>query len=953
MALITHQGISAALADLRPNPATLKGRLLSLIHSYCPTDERLAEIDSIPAEDLIRQLWEVDDPAEIHQKKKNLSSLKSSINKDLKNLARQGKNPEGLIISRDNVFTISEEHKDDLLQKLGLSGALAPKDILTLMRGILDSVMQGDGRQEAASLLKEIDKTREMIARAAGMGDAPRHLALGTEIGDAAADTPVDGAASAETVTAADGGGSAASAGLAGGETAGTGTDTSAEVVGGNEVEPAALELLDNEEVELLDETEIIEQEIEITDDIASSPADGLDGGELAGTGIDTGAELPGGNEGEPAVDEWLADEDFELLDEAEVPEQEPEIADDIMAGPADGLAGGELAGTGTDTGTELPGGAEDGPTVDECLADEDFELLDEAEVPEQEPEIADDIMAGPNDGLDGAGLAGTGTDTGTELPGETEAGPAALELLDNEEVELLDETEIIEQETEIADDIEGGPNDGLDGNGLDGTGTDTGAELPGGTEDGLAALNLLDNEEVELLDEAEVQEQEPEIADDIMAGPADGLAGAGLAGTGTDTGTELHGGAEAEPAALELLDNEEVELLDETEIIEQETEIADDIASGPDDGLAGGELAGTGTDTGTELPGGAEAEPAVDEWLADEEVELLDEAEVLEQETEIIDEEETTTVGEMGATDAGQRDTARPLDLSHYIEPDEALASPPETLTESHDDYIAQILERFMPKFIKIPAGYYPTGRDQPAYNERPARKIFLQSFYIAQLPVTNDLFDFFVRETGYETDAERAGFGNVVEGRVSSRIDPDTGRIVLSINRGTSSQRTRGANWRHPAGPGTSLENKGNHPVVQVSRHDALAFAAWAGKRLPGEDEWEAAARGPAGLLFPWGNEWQGELANTEAALTGDTTPVIRHGKPSMSPFGLYDLLGNVFEWTASVHTPSRPVSNRTPPVYVLKGGCWTSKAAITMAARLLEPDTWSNIIGFRCAV
>ncbi len=85
------------------------------------------------------------------------------------------------------------------------------------------------------------------------------------------------------------------------------------------------------------------------------------------------------------------------------------------------------------------------------------------------------------------------------------------------------------------------------------------------------------------------------------------------------------------------------------------------------------------------------------------------------------------------------------------------------------------------MPKFIKIPAGYYLTGRDQPAYNERPTRKIFLQSFYIAQLPVTNDLFDFFVRETGYETDAERAGFGNVVEGRISNRIDPDTGRNVL----------------------------------------------------------------------------------------------------------------------------------------------------------------------------
>ncbi|MCJ7601294.1 MAG: hypothetical protein MUO63_07290, partial [Desulfobulbaceae bacterium] len=96
MAFITHQGISEAIANLQPNPATLKGRLINLIHSYFPTEENLDVIDSIAAEDLIRQLWEVDDPEGIRQKKKNLSSLKSSINKDLKNLARQGKNPEGL-----------------------------------------------------------------------------------------------------------------------------------------------------------------------------------------------------------------------------------------------------------------------------------------------------------------------------------------------------------------------------------------------------------------------------------------------------------------------------------------------------------------------------------------------------------------------------------------------------------------------------------------------------------------------------------------------------------------------------------------------------------------------------------------------------------------------------------------------------------------------------------------
>ncbi len=129
---------------------------------------------------------------------------------------------------------------------------------------------------------------------------------------------------------------------------------------------------------------------------------------------------------------------------------------------------------------------------------------------------------------------------------------------------------------------------------------------LPGGAEDGPAALELLDQEEVELLDEAEVLEQETEIVDDIIGGPDDGLAGGGLAGTGTDTGAEAAGGAEDGPAALELLDQEEVELLDEAEILEQETEIVDDIIGGPDDGLAGSGLAGTGTDAGAEGAGGS-----------------------------------------------------------------------------------------------------------------------------------------------------------------------------------------------------------------------------------------------------------------------------------------------------------------------------------------------------------
>jgi formylglycine-generating enzyme required for sulfatase activity len=92
---------------------------------------------------------------------------------------------------------------------------------------------------------------------------------------------------------------------------------------------------------------------------------------------------------------------------------------------------------------------------------------------------------------------------------------------------------------------------------------------------------------------------------------------------------------------------------------------------------------------------------------------------------------------------------------------------------------------------------------------------------------------------------------------------------------------------------------------------------------------------------------------LANFESSHIGDTTPVARHGKSSMSPFGLLDLLGNVYEWTATLHTPSHLRTENLPLISILKGGSWSSKKGITTASRLLESNTWSNIIGFRCAV
>jgi formylglycine-generating enzyme required for sulfatase activity len=292
---------------------------------------------------------------------------------------------------------------------------------------------------------------------------------------------------------------------------------------------------------------------------------------------------------------------------------------------------------------------------------------------------------------------------------------------------------------------------------------------------------------------------------------------------------------------------------------------------------------------------------------------------------------------------------------LSKYIEAEEAV-NQGELLRETQEEFINQILERFMPKFIKIPAGSYLVGSASPKGLEQPLRKAMLQDFYLGQAPVTNDLFDMFVRETGYTTDAEEAGYGIVFEGRCTNRVDPETGREIFSLTRGTLARHVSGANWRHPAGPGSSLEGRHSHPVVQVSHHDAMAFAAWAGKRLPTEEEWEAAARGANGQLFPWGDKWLVDHGNFEAACFGGTTSVEHYGRKAMSPFGILDLLGNVAEWTSSPHAgqaDSQP-GRSGERIHILKGGSWITGGTVTAAWRQIEQGKyWANTIGFRCAV
>jgi formylglycine-generating enzyme required for sulfatase activity len=208
----------------------------------------------------------------------------------------------------------------------------------------------------------------------------------------------------------------------------------------------------------------------------------------------------------------------------------------------------------------------------------------------------------------------------------------------------------------------------------------------------------------------------------------------------------------------------------------------------------------------------------------------------------------------------------------------------------------------------------------------ERPVIQVQVDGFWMDRCTVTNAQFSAFVEATGYVTVAERpldeAQFPDIpVEHRAP-------GSMLFRKTSGPVDLRdytnwwawTPGTSWRHPLGPQSSLEGLAEHPVVHVAYEDAMAYARWAGKDLPTEAEWEFAARGGLeGKSFTWGDEdsppdqpmannWQGEFPWQNLALDGyeGTSPA---GAFPANGYGLYDMAGNVWEWTSDWFVPRRP--------------------------------------------
>jgi formylglycine-generating enzyme required for sulfatase activity len=332
-------------------------------------------------------------------------------------------------------------------------------------------------------------------------------------------------------------------------------------------------------------------------------------------------------------------------------------------------------------------------------------------------------------------------------------------------------------------------------------------------------------------------------------------------------------------------------------------------------------------------------------------------------------------------------------------------IASPPSSNLNSDDPSGNQAGMKNHLGMVWITGGTFLMGtNDKESFpNERPAHLVTLEGFWIDKHDVTNAEFTKFVEATGYLTTAERT----VDWEELKKELPPGTpkpddsalapGSLVFTptassvpLNDLSAWWRwVKGANWRHPEGPQSSIQGRENHPVVQVSWYDATAYAQWAGKRLPTEAEWEFAARGGVeSKRYVWGNDfmpdgrymantWQGVFPVRDTGEDGfvGTSPA---GSFPANGYGLYDMAGNVWQWCSDWYRvdahieatsknvcrdPGGPAESYDPadpysPKRVVKGGSFLCNPSYCesyrpTARRGTPPDTGSCHTGFRCVI
>ena len=221
--------------------------------------------------------------------------------------------------------------------------------------------------------------------------------------------------------------------------------------------------------------------------------------------------------------------------------------------------------------------------------------------------------------------------------------------------------------------------------------------------------------------------------------------------------------------------------------------------------------------------------------------------------------------------------------------------------------------------------------------FDERPQHPVYLDAFWIDQTEVTVAMFRIFVEDAGYETTAERQGWGKPWTDGPQELEWP----------------HVDGADWQHPRGPGSIAVD--DHPVTQVSWEDAAAYCAWAGGQLPTEAQWEKACRGIDGRLWPWGNVFAPDRCNFYGRRDKiSIEPVNAYGQ-WRSPFGLMNMAGNMAEWTSTEGRKVRnPVTGQMVQQVAVCGGSVAESKFDVMASgvKFFKIDLMDQGIGFRCA-
>lgn len=285
----------------------------------------------------------------------------------------------------------------------------------------------------------------------------------------------------------------------------------------------------------------------------------------------------------------------------------------------------------------------------------------------------------------------------------------------------------------------------------------------------------------------------------------------------------------------------------------------------------------------------------------------------------------------------------------------------------------------------VALPGGRFAMGAAAVRAEEGPARAVTLRPFRIDRTDVTNAAYARFVAATGYRTLAERGLDARRYPGLTKAERAPAS--LVFIGARFRSSNPTDwwaivpGADWRHPAGPGSSIIGKDQLPVVHIAYEDALAYARWLGRDLPTEAEWEYAARGGlSAKRYAWGdakdaahpraNTWQGVFPAIDTGADGYKAQVAPVGCFPANGFGLYDMAGNVWQWTrdwyrpnlapASVIAAGGPPAARAAPgeaaaAHVIKGGSYLCSDDYCFRYRPAArtpgpPDSGASHIGFR---